>query len=100
MQQDCTQEVLGLFVTPGPFGGSFSPVPEYHCSAHSSEKDPDWFSFLCVTSTSNNNPFLGLFYNGGTVSPKPIPSLQTLQMTAPVTPINYRQGDPKFTKDD
>ncbi|XP_026100985.1 tectonic-2-like [Carassius auratus] len=57
--QDCTQEVLGLFVTPGPFGGSFSPVPEYHCSAHSSEKDPDWFSFLCVTSTLEQQPLSG-----------------------------------------
>ncbi|XP_016146155.1 tectonic-2-like [Sinocyclocheilus grahami] len=101
--QDCSQEVLGLFATPclpGPFGGSFSPVPEYQCSAQSSENDPDWFPFLCVTSLSDNNPFLGLFYNGGTVSPKPSPSFQALQMTAPVPPINYRQGDPIFTKDD
>uniref|UniRef100_A0A8C2IY37 Tectonic-2-like n=1 Tax=Cyprinus carpio TaxID=7962 RepID=A0A8C2IY37_CYPCA len=101
--QDCTQEVLGLFAThclPGPFGGSFSPVPEYQCSAQSSTNDPDWFPFLCVTSPSDNNPFLGLFYNGGTVSPKPSPSFQALQMTAPVPPINYRQGDPVFTKDD
>ncbi len=33
-------------------------------------------------------------------SPKPSPSFQALQMTAPVPPINYRQGDPIFTKDD
>ncbi|KTF74188.1 hypothetical protein cypCar_00026230 [Cyprinus carpio] len=33
-------------------------------------------------------------------SPKPSPSFQALQMTAPVPPINYRQGDPVFTKDD
>jgi len=59
-----------LFATqclPGPFGGSFSPVPEYQCSAQSSENDPDWFPFLCVTSPSDNNPFLGLFYDGRTV---------------------------------
>ncbi|XP_056110698.1 tectonic-2 [Rhinichthys klamathensis goyatoka] len=101
--QDCSQEVLHLFATqcvPGPFGGSFSPVPEYQCSAQSSENDPDWFPFLCVTSPSDNNPFLGLFYDGRTVSPKPSPSFQAPQMTAAVPPINYRQGDPIFTKDD
>ncbi|XP_048044842.1 tectonic-2 isoform X2 [Megalobrama amblycephala] len=101
--QDCTQEVLWLFATqclPGPFGGSFSPVPEYQCSTQSSENDPDWFPFLCVTSPLDNNPFLGLFYNGQTVSPKPSPSFQAPLMTAAVPPINYRQGDPIFTKDD
>ncbi|XP_050964729.1 tectonic-2 [Labeo rohita] len=101
--QDCSQEVLRLFATqclPGPFGGNFSSVPEYQCSAQSSENDSDWFPFLCVTSPSDNNPFLGLFYNGGTVSPKPRPSFQALRMTPPVPPINYRQGDPIFTKDE
>ncbi|XP_051514662.1 tectonic-2 [Myxocyprinus asiaticus] len=98
--QDCTQEVLGLFETqclPGPFGGSFNPVPDYQCSAQSSENNPDWFPFLCVTSPSDNNPFLGLFYNGGTVTPKPSPSFKAQQVTDPVPPINYRQGDPIFT---
>ncbi|XP_043096469.1 tectonic-2 [Puntigrus tetrazona] len=101
--QDCTQEALGLFMSqclPGPFGGNFSTVPEYQCSAQSSGNDPDWFPFLCVTSPSDNNPFLGLFYNGGTVSPKPRPSFQALRMTAPVPAISYRQGDPIFTKDE
>ncbi|ROI26643.1 Tectonic-2 [Anabarilius grahami] len=101
--QDCTQEVLRLFATqclPGPFGGSFSPVPEYQCSTQSSENDPDWFPFLCVTSPLDNNPFLGLFYNGQTVSPKPSPSFQAPLMTAAVPPINYRQWDSIFTKDD
>ncbi|XP_065106969.1 tectonic-2 [Paramisgurnus dabryanus] len=101
--QNCTQEMLGLFSNnclPGPFGGSFSPVPDYQCSVQSSENDPDWFPFLCVISPSDNNPFLGLFYNGGTMSPKPRPSFQPQQMTAHVPPINYRQGDPIFTVDD
>ncbi|XP_056312829.1 tectonic-2 [Danio aesculapii] len=101
--QDCTQEVLGLFATqcfPGPYGGSFSPVPEYQCSTQPSENDPDWFPFLCVISPSYNNPFLGLFYDGGTVSAKPSPSFQAPQMTATVPPINYNQGNPIFTKDD
>ncbi|XP_057213614.1 tectonic-2 [Triplophysa rosa] len=100
---NCTQEMLGLFLNqclPGPFGGSLSPVPDYQCSAQSSENDPDWFPFLCVVSPSDNNPFLGLFYNGGTVSPKPRPSFQTHQVTAPVPPVNYRQGDPIFTEAD
>ncbi|KAA0716814.1 Tectonic-2 Precursor [Triplophysa tibetana] len=99
----CTQEMLELFSNqclPGPFGGSFSPVPDYQCLAQSSEIDPDWFPFLCVVSPSDNNPFLGLFYNGGTVSPKLRPSFQTQQVTAPVPPINYHQGDPIFTEAD
>ncbi|XP_051950782.1 tectonic-2 [Xyrauchen texanus] len=98
--QDCTQELLGLFETqclPGPFGGSFNLVPDYQCLAQSSENNPDWFPFLCVTSPSDNNPFLGLFYNGGTVTPKPSPSFKAQQVTDAVPPINYRQGDPIFT---
>ncbi|RXN07064.1 SEC14 2 [Labeo rohita] len=35
-----------------------------------------------------------------TSSPKPRPSFQALRMTPPVPPINYRQGDPIFTKDE
>ncbi|XP_060763396.1 tectonic-2 [Neoarius graeffei] len=100
--QDCAPELLWLFVgrcLPGPFGGIISPVPDYVCSAQSAENAPDWFPFLCVTSPLENNPFLGLFYDGTTVTPKPAPSFQTQQMAAPVPPTSYRQGAPIFTTD-
>uniref|UniRef100_A0A4W4F3V4 Tectonic family member 2 n=1 Tax=Electrophorus electricus TaxID=8005 RepID=A0A4W4F3V4_ELEEL len=68
--QDCTPELLSLFAgqcLPGPFGGHVTPAPDYSCSAQSAENAPDWFPFLCVTSPSENNPLLGLFYQGKTV---------------------------------
>ncbi|KAF4074253.1 hypothetical protein AMELA_G00237490 [Ameiurus melas] len=100
--QDCAPEMLWLFAgqcLPGPFGGIISPVPDYVCSAQSAENAPDWFPFLCVASPSENNPFLGLFYDGTTVTPKPTLSFQTQQAAAPVPPTNYRQGAPIFTTD-
>ncbi|XP_053466255.1 tectonic-2 isoform X2 [Ictalurus furcatus] len=99
---DCAPELLWLFAgqcLPGPFGGIVSPLPDYVCSAQSAENTPDWFPFLCVTSPSENNPFLGLFYDGTTVTPKPTLSFQTQQVAAPVPPTNYRQGAPIFTTD-
>lgn len=65
--QDCTPELLWLFsgqCLPGPFGGITSPVPDYVCSTQTDDNAPDWFPFLCVTSPLENNPFLGLFYDG------------------------------------
>ncbi|XP_060739927.1 tectonic-2 isoform X1 [Tachysurus vachellii] len=100
--QDCSPELLWLFAgqcLPGPFGGMISPVPDYVCSAQSANNAPDWFPFLCVTSPLENNPFLGLFYDGSTVTPKPAPSFQAQPMAAPVPPTIYRQGAPIFTED-
>ncbi|XP_062874363.1 tectonic-2 [Trichomycterus rosablanca] len=100
--QDCTPDLLRLFASrclPGPFGGNVSPVPDYVCSAQSAENAPDWFPFLCVTSPLDNNPFLGLFYYGKTITPKPVPFFRAQQAAAPVPPINYRQGEPIFTTD-
>ncbi|KAI4882302.1 hypothetical protein NFI96_011115 [Prochilodus magdalenae] len=114
--QDCTPELLWLFAgncLPGPFGGSITPAPEYDCATQSAENAPDWFPFLCVTSPSENSPFLGLFYHGQTIFyfeivlilylsysvPKPTPSFQAQQVAAPVPPTNYRQGEPIFTTD-
>ncbi|XP_026786913.3 tectonic-2 isoform X1 [Pangasianodon hypophthalmus] len=100
--QDCAPELLWLFAgqcLPGPFGGIISPVPDYVCSSQSAENAPDWFPFLCVTSPLENNPFLGLFYDGTIVTPKPAPSFQAQQVAAPVPPTNYRQGAPIFTTD-
>lgn len=68
--QDCSSEDLRLFEShclPGPFGGQVSPAPDYQCSVQSSENSPDWFPFLCVSSPPENNPYLGLFYQGDTM---------------------------------
>uniref|UniRef100_A0A4W4F2V1 Tectonic family member 2 n=1 Tax=Electrophorus electricus TaxID=8005 RepID=A0A4W4F2V1_ELEEL len=78
--QDCTPELLSLFAgqcLPGPFGGHVTPAPDYSCSAQSAENAPDWFPFLCVTSPSENNPLLGLFYQGKTLlCPACVPRLR------------------------
>ncbi|KAM9823422.1 tectonic-2 isoform X1 [Syngnathus typhle] len=99
--KDCSPEELKLFdlhCFPGPFGGQLPPVPDYHCSAQR-EDSPDWFPFLCVISPPENNPYLGLFYNGDTITPKPRPSFQMPVLSAPVFNI-YKQGNPIFTMDD
>ncbi len=69
-KQDCSSEDLQLFAShclPGPFGGQVSPDPDYQCSVQSSKNSPDWFPFLCVHSPPENNPYLGLFYQGDIV---------------------------------
>lgn len=98
--KDCSLQDLKLFDSkcfPGPFGGQVSPTPDYQCSAQSSENAPDWFPFLCVNSPPENNPYLGLFYQGNTITPKPSPSFQSPMLSAPLPINNYRQGDPMFT---
>ncbi|XP_029296014.1 LOW QUALITY PROTEIN: tectonic-2, partial [Cottoperca gobio] len=101
--KDCSTEDLKLFVShcfPGPFGGQVSPAPDYQCSVQSSENSPDWFPFLCVNSPPENNPYLGLFYQGNTITPKPGPSFQSPVLSPPV-PVNvYIQGSPIFTLND
>ncbi|XP_069034181.1 tectonic-2 [Embiotoca jacksoni] len=98
--KDCSSEDLALFLShclPGPFGGQVSPAPDYQCSVQSSENSPDWFPFLCVNSPPENNPYLGLFYQGDTIAPKPGPSFQRPVLSAPA-PVNvYIQGSPIFT---
>ncbi|XP_026178552.1 tectonic-2 isoform X2 [Mastacembelus armatus] len=101
--KDCSIEELKLFVShclPGPFGGQVSPAPHYQCSVQSSENSPDWFPFLCVNSPPENNPYLGLFYQGDTITAKPGPSFQTPPLSAPVSPNVYIQGSPIFTLND
>ncbi|XP_035235031.1 tectonic-2 [Anguilla anguilla] len=98
--QDCSPDVLKLFGTqclPGVFGGNVTPAPDYQCSAQSASNAPDWFPFLCVTSPPENNPYLGLFHQGQTVTPKRSASFQAPVLTAPLPPSDYRQGDPLFT---
>ncbi|KAJ8379337.1 hypothetical protein SKAU_G00001150 [Synaphobranchus kaupii] len=101
--QECSPDLLQLFESqcfPGVFGGNVSPAPDYQCSVQSSNNAPDWFPFLCVTSPPANNPFLGLFYQGETVTPKRSASFQAPVLTAPLPPSVYRQGTPLFTASD
>ncbi|XP_029367117.1 tectonic-2 isoform X2 [Echeneis naucrates] len=101
--KDCSLEELKLFAShclPGPFGGQVSPAPDYQCSVQSTENSPDWFPFLCVHSPPENNPYLGLFYQGDTITPKPGPTFQGPVLSAPV-PVNvYFQESPIFTLND
>ncbi|KAM9360664.1 tectonic-2 [Symphorus nematophorus] len=101
--KDCSTEDLKLFEShclPGPFGGQVSPAPDYQCSVQSSENSPDWFPFLCVKSSPENNPYLGLFYQGDTITPTPGPSFQRPVLSAPVAANVYIQGSPIFTLND
>ncbi|KAM7416660.1 hypothetical protein PAMA_018627 [Pampus argenteus] len=101
--KDCSAEDLKLFGSsclPGPFGGQVSPAPDYQCSVKTSEDSPDWFPFLCVTSPPENNPYLGLFYQGDTITPKPSPSFQRPALSAPAPDNVYSQGSPIFTSND
>ncbi|XP_067376099.1 tectonic-2 isoform X2 [Channa argus] len=101
--KDCSPEELKLFVSSclhGPFGGQVSPAPDYQCTVQASENTPDWFPFLCVNSPLENNPYLGLFYEGDTIASKPGPSFQRPVLSAPV-PVNaYVQGSPILTIND
>ncbi|CAN9513217.1 unnamed protein product [Ophioblennius macclurei] len=101
--KDCSEEHLKLFASqclPGPFGGQVSPAPDYQCSEQSSQNSPDWFPFLCVESPPENSPYLGLFYQGATIEPKPGPSFQRPDLSTPV-PVNVlMQGSPIFKLND
>ncbi|XP_046872626.1 tectonic-2 isoform X2 [Hypomesus transpacificus] len=98
--KDCSDKTKKLFeghCFQGPFGGEVSPTPDYQCSAQSAENAPDWFPFLCVTSSPDNNPYLGLFYQGQSITPKPGPSFQAPVPSTPPPSTPYRQGDAIFT---
>eukprot|EP00064_Thunnus_orientalis_P006922 superscaffoldBa00000745_g6941 len=84
----------------GPFGGQVSPAPDYQCSVQTAENSPDWSPFLCVTSPPENNPYLGLFYQGDTIMPKPGPSFQRPVLSAPAPADVYSQGSPILTLND
>ncbi|KAJ3604714.1 hypothetical protein NHX12_029453 [Muraenolepis orangiensis] len=101
--QDCSEEGLKLFdghCLQGPLGGQRAPTPDYQCSEQSAASAPDWFPFLCVTSPPENNPYLGLFYQGKTGSPQPGPSYQKPVLSAPRPAAEYRQGSPIFSLSD
>ncbi|XP_034026182.1 tectonic-2 [Thalassophryne amazonica] len=101
--KDCSPGDLKLFDSHcllGPFGGQVSPTPNYQCSAVSSEHFSDWIPFLCVTSPPENNPYLGLFYQGDKITPKPGPSFKSPALSAPLTVSFYTQGSPILTLSD
>ncbi|XP_067466118.1 tectonic-2 isoform X1 [Thunnus thynnus] len=101
--KDCSTEDLKLFEShclSGPFGGQVSPAPDYQCSVQTAENSPDWSPFLCVTSPPENNPYLGLFYQGDTIMPKPSPSFQRPVLSAPAPADVYSQGSPILTLND
>nr|XP_015221467.1 PREDICTED: tectonic-2 isoform X1 [Lepisosteus oculatus] len=98
--QECTPEARQLFSSRcflGIFGGNVTPPFDQQCSVQSANNSPDWFPFLCVCSPPANSPFLGLFYQGATVSPKPRPFFQTPIFPVAVPFDSYKQGDPIFT---
>ncbi|XP_061586215.1 tectonic-2 [Cololabis saira] len=101
--KDCSSEDLKLFVSyclPGPFGGHVSPAPDYQCSVQASKNSPDWFPFLCVNSPPENNPYLGLFYQGNTIASRPRPSFQRPVLSAPEPVPLYIQGSPIVSLND
>nr|XP_005988990.1 PREDICTED: tectonic-2 isoform X1 [Latimeria chalumnae] len=62
------------------------------------ENAPDWFPFLCVHSSLNNAPFLGLFYQGSTISPSQGPSFKRSGQDNVQRATGYKQGDPILTQ--
>ncbi|XP_053726383.1 tectonic-2 isoform X1 [Synchiropus splendidus] len=101
--KDCSPDDVELFRSQcfkGPFGGQVSSAPDFQCSSQAAKNSPDWFPFLCVTSPPENNPYLGLFYQGDKIVPTRGPSFNTPALPAPVPTTMYHQGSPIFTIDD
>ncbi|XP_054029271.1 tectonic-2 [Dryobates pubescens] len=100
---ECTPDLKQLFnesCFTGVFGGDVNPPFDQLCSSHSMEYTPDWFPFLCVQSSLNNTPFLGLFYHGSISTPR-FPSFKIpLQISPGRLFTGYRQGDPIMTEED
>ncbi|XP_058889064.1 tectonic-2-like isoform X3 [Acipenser ruthenus] len=99
--QECTPSLIQLFDSycySGVFGGNVTPLFDQLCSVQTVNKAPDWFPFLCVQSSINNSPFLGLFYQGATINPIESPSFQTPSIVEPIVPNGYTQGSPILTE--
>ncbi|XP_007905978.2 tectonic-2 isoform X2 [Callorhinchus milii] len=103
--QDCTADVKRLFSRhcyKGAFGGNVTPAFDQLCSARRDGEgggvSPDWFPFLCVDSSSDNSPFLGLFYHGHTRSWfSPGFSFGRSDPAAAPRPTSYSQDVPILT---
>nr|XP_033811164.1 tectonic-2 isoform X2 [Geotrypetes seraphini] len=96
--QECTSEMRQLFSElcyTGVFGGNVTPPFDQLCMVQAVNNAPDWFPFLCVQSPLDNTPFLGLFYQGATISGSQVFSFKvSLQNDLQPPTGHYKQGDP------
>ncbi|XP_051888247.1 tectonic-2 isoform X2 [Pristis pectinata] len=95
--EECTPDMIQLFGShcfTGVFGGNVSQPFDQLCSVQTVDRSPDWFPFLCVQSSLDNSPYLGLFFEGNTVGVSQDLSFAMATSAAINIPVAYRQGDP------
>ncbi|XP_048449304.1 tectonic-2 [Rhincodon typus] len=95
LKQECTPSMIQLFHSycfTGVFGGNVSQAFDQLCSVQNANA-PDWFPFLCLESSFDNSPYLGLFYDGDTVSDSHDFSFGTATSAVLNIPVGYHQGD-------
>ncbi|XP_067910604.1 tectonic-2 isoform X2 [Heterodontus francisci] len=100
--KECSPSMMQLFHSycfPGVFGGNVSQPFDQLCSVQNAN-NADWFPFLCVQSSLDNTPYLGLFYDGVTVSLSRDLSFDIATSAAVNVPIGYHQGDPIIKNED
>ncbi|GCC35739.1 hypothetical protein chiPu_0014227 [Chiloscyllium punctatum] len=93
--EECTPSMIQLFHSycfTGVFGGNISQPFDHLCSVQNANA-PDWFPFLCLESSFDNSPYLGLFYDGDTVSVSHDVSFGTATSAVLNVPVGYHQGD-------
>ncbi|XP_078277652.1 tectonic-2 [Rhinoraja longicauda] len=101
--EECTADMIQLFHShcfTGVFGGQVSPPYDHLCSMQNQDRAPKWFPFLCVQSSLNNSPYLGLFFEGDTIGVSPDLSFGVAKSAAVNVPVGYHQGDPIVRGDD
>ncbi|KAM4708935.1 tectonic-2 [Discoglossus pictus] len=95
--QECNSNMTSLFngfCYTGVFGGNVTPMFDQLCSFQAQNQVPDWFPFLCVTSSMDNSPFLGYFYQGSTVSPSQQATFSVTYQSIPDgSNTGYKQGN-------
>ncbi|XP_072908119.1 tectonic-2 isoform X1 [Hemitrygon akajei] len=101
--KECTPDMIKLFNShciPGIFGGNVSQPFDQLCSVQTVPRSPDWFPFLCVQSSLENSPYLGLFFEGNTVDVAEELSFGMATSTTVNIPVGYHQGDPIVRRED
>ncbi|XP_072096835.1 tectonic-2 isoform X2 [Mobula birostris] len=101
--KECTPDMIELFNShcfPGIFGGNVSQPFDQLCSVQTVPRSPDWFPFLCVQSSLENSPYLGLFFEGNTVDVAEELSFGVATSTTVNIPVGYHQGDPIVRRED
>ncbi|XP_069789584.1 tectonic-2 [Narcine bancroftii] len=101
--EECTPDMIQLFqyhCFTGVFGGNVSQPFDQLCSVQSVVRAPDWFPFLCVQSSLDNSPYLGLFFEGDTLDDSHDLSFGVTTSGAVNVPVGYRQGDPIIKGED